>query len=353
MVHELLTDTTPFGSRDGDTTAEQIMSQILSTELPDGIERLPEPYKSVVKKCLVANAKERIRKASELLSYFEGLSAGTAAAQDASTKVYPKGEPPAQTTGRDKDSTKVYPKPSQEQATRVYGDKSTSQDQANSTEKTRGKAVLMVAVAAAVLAAAGGGWWYVREQRAHAALQAAQAKGEAEAQAAADAKDREINGVHLDPRTGLLWMRCSLGQTWRESTCQGKPSGYSFKSATIAAMNFNDKGGLMGFTDWRVPTVRELASLINCKNGFLEAVSLKDGSNVDVPHRCNSVGYPESRIKIDEALFPNSGLRQWTSSSEDNHWKWSVYFDFGMLTTTNYDHPSFSVRLVRLNPIVR
>lgn len=68
MVHELLTDNTPFGRRDSDTTAEQIMASILSPTLPKEIDELAEPYRTVVKKCLIANAKERIQRASDLLA---------------------------------------------------------------------------------------------------------------------------------------------------------------------------------------------------------------------------------------------------------------------------------------------
>ncbi len=92
MVHELLLDSTPFGGRDGDTTVEQIMASILSTEQPKDIERLPEPYRSVVKRCLVANAKERIRKAAELIEYLEGMPSPKpqASTAEAETKVYPR-----------------------------------------------------------------------------------------------------------------------------------------------------------------------------------------------------------------------------------------------------------------------
>ena len=121
MVHELLMDSTPFGSRDGNTTAEQIMSTILSTEQPKDIDKLPEPYKTVVKKCLVANAKERVRKASELLKFFDGQAHTTpptskVSQTDDATKVYAKSSQMAD------DATKVYTKSSQmvDDATKVY-----------------------------------------------------------------------------------------------------------------------------------------------------------------------------------------------------------------------------------------
>jgi len=30
------------------------------------------------------------------------------------------------------------------------------------------------------------------------------------------------NGTALDTKTGLLWMRCLVGQTWTGSTCSGE-----------------------------------------------------------------------------------------------------------------------------------
>lgn len=71
MVHELLTNEPLFGQRSGNTTAEQIMNAILSQDIPPGIETLPEPYRSIVKKCLVADARIRIQKANELIVILE------------------------------------------------------------------------------------------------------------------------------------------------------------------------------------------------------------------------------------------------------------------------------------------
>lgn len=73
MVHELVTNKPPFGQRNGNTTAEQIMSSILSADLPEEIETLEEPYRTVIKKCLVSDAKLRIQNASELIQYFETI----------------------------------------------------------------------------------------------------------------------------------------------------------------------------------------------------------------------------------------------------------------------------------------
>jgi hypothetical protein len=32
------------------------------------------------------------------------------------------------------------------------------------------------------------------------------------------------NGTVTDRGTGLIWMRCQLGQTWRNQSCEGEPN---------------------------------------------------------------------------------------------------------------------------------
>lgn len=71
MLHELVTNETLFGQRGRNITTEQIMSAILSDVLPPGIDRLPEPYRTIVKKCLIKDAKLRVQKANEILKMLD------------------------------------------------------------------------------------------------------------------------------------------------------------------------------------------------------------------------------------------------------------------------------------------
>jgi len=248
MVHELLTDTTPFGSRDGDTTAEQIMAQILSTELPQDIEKLPEPYKSVIRKCLVANARERIRKASELISYFDGTAAAASTSMpDADTRVYPKGGTAAKPDSKlEDDATKAYPKggagdsasSAYADATKVYGEKpKATQAPGQSAQADSGKpgsprrmGILVGAIAALVLALGAGGW-VVKEQQAKAvavAQAAAQAKA-AEEKAAVDRARREAETRNLasqveSPLESALLKALSQEQLTRRGFQQSSPN---------------------------------------------------------------------------------------------------------------------------------
>jgi len=69
------------------------------------------------------------------------------------------------------------------------------------------------------------------------------------------------NGAVTHTLTGLMWMRCSQGQVWNGTTCTGVASTFTWIGALNQASGFNTGGGFAGFTDWRVPNVKELQSI--------------------------------------------------------------------------------------------
>ncbi len=71
MLYELLATEPPFGQRSGNTTAEQIMNSILSAELPQKLNSIEEPFKTVIKKCLVSDAKLRVQSAKDLIPFLD------------------------------------------------------------------------------------------------------------------------------------------------------------------------------------------------------------------------------------------------------------------------------------------
>ena len=68
------------------------------------------------------------------------------------------------------------------------------------------------------------------------------------------------NGTVTHNKTGLMWMRCELGQTWdgTTSTCGGTSQGYQWSAALQAA----DGYAFAGYSDWRLPNKNELASIV-------------------------------------------------------------------------------------------
>lgn len=121
-----------------------------------------------------------------------------------------------------------------------------------------------------------------------------------------------------DAQTGLIWQRCSAGQTWSSatSTCTGGTLVYAHADALAYAKTQ---------TLWRLPNVKELASLVN---------------------------FTRAAPAIDATVFPGvlsaAGVGYWTSTPDVQApaSAWSVEFGLGAVTSTARSSANF-VRLVR------
>lgn len=117
-----------------------------------------------------------------------------------------------------------------------------------------------------------------------------------------------------DKATGLVWMRCNLGQTWNGKTCSGDPkTNINFYQAKGEASRLNERGGYGGHKDWQVPTIRQLASLITCSTGPANQlrVNVNDGGS-EIIHGCPKGA---EYLGFDPLAFPRSGFNNtWTSS---------------------------------------
>jgi hypothetical protein len=72
------------------------------------------------------------------------------------------------------------------------------------------------------------------------------------------------NGTVRHIPTGLIWKRCSEGQTWDGITCQGSVANYRWEEAFQRAdeVNAGSQGWNAGQTDWRIPNQKELRSIV-------------------------------------------------------------------------------------------
>lgn len=126
------------------------------------------------------------------------------------------------------------------------------------------------------------------------------------------------NGTVTHQATGLMWMKCPLGQSGADCST-GSGATYTWKGALEAAA----ASGFAGHTDWRVPNVNELRSLVE--------------------ERCYNPA-------INAAVFPATPTSStfWSSSPNayDSNYAWNVHFGYGYSSTNgrSYYHP---VRLVR------
>ncbi|MCI5148766.1 MAG: DUF1566 domain-containing protein [Candidatus Electrothrix sp. MAN1_4] len=138
------------------------------------------------------------------------------------------------------------------------------------------------------------------------------------------------DGTVTDTKTGLMWKRCSEGLSG--DTCEhGKVEKYRWYDAMQRFKNV----AYAGYTDWRLPTIDELKTLVYCRKRKDKEGNCKDGSEAP---------------KIKQQAFPNNPIWFfWSGSpyagSSVNAW-WYVNF-FSGNSYANHRDISNAVRLVR------
>lgn len=118
-------------------------------------------------------------------------------------------------------------------------------------------------------------------------------------------------GMWHDPQTNLVWMRCSLGQTWDGATCIGQASKHNWDDAFKAVKEIN-RIGFEGHQDWRLPNIEELRSIRYCLNG------------VGKDKRFCQGGFQSPAINTQ--IFPNSLGTYLSSSQEFSAYDWGSRF---------------------------
>jgi hypothetical protein len=129
------------------------------------------------------------------------------------------------------------------------------------------------------------------------------------------------DGTVTDLQVGLIWQKCSIGQSGDDCS-KGTPSVFSWDQAVQQDDLINNSGGFAGHTDWRVPKIKELKSLVETG--------------------CWSPS-------INMTFFPNTpDADYWSSSTYTgfNNNSWYVSFNSGK-SQYNHSKLKYSVRLVR------
>lgn len=124
-----------------------------------------------------------------------------------------------------------------------------------------------------------------------------------------------------DTKTGLTWKKCSEGQSGVDCRI-GTATTYTWQGALQQAQRVNNNGGFAGYKNWRLPSIKELNSIVE--------------------EQC-------SEPSINLAVFPESQNNAYWSSSPDadsSSYAWLVFF-FGGNSYLNLKSSNYFVRLVR------
>ena len=130
------------------------------------------------------------------------------------------------------------------------------------------------------------------------------------------------DGTITDTKTGLMWKQCAEGRSGSDCA-SGSAESIDSQEALQRAQTVNHSGGFAGFSDWRVPNIKELSSLVE--------------------HQCTDPA-------INLVRFPNTPIATfWSASimaSSVGPGAWSVDFDSGY-TYWNDKYSNYQLRLVR------
>ncbi len=161
-------------------------------------------------------------------------------------------------------------------------------------------------------------------------------------QVASERYEAYPDGTALDKETGLVWMRCAMGQTWNGETCEGSSTRYKWQAAKQLKVEF------AGYDDWRLPDIEALRTLVYCSNGQPEYFSMAK----DAKETVGCSGLPNKDYlspTIVQPVFPSTkasffrSSTPWAGTSND---AWGVHFHLG---SDDYDDTdgTWRVRLVR------
>lgn len=138
------------------------------------------------------------------------------------------------------------------------------------------------------------------------------------------------DGIVSDIVTNLVWQRCSVGQTWTGTTCDGEPPLFKLSETTE-----------LGDDSWRLPTIEELRTLVYCSNTGQYGIS----QNFIMCGDADSYQQPTVNIQA----FPETPPMYFLSSSPHAQFSHDIWYASFLSGHVNHGHENggYHVRLVR------
>jgi hypothetical protein len=148
------------------------------------------------------------------------------------------------------------------------------------------------------------------------------------------------DGTVTDLVTGLMWKQCEQGTDGTDCFGATDATGFTWQAALQAPAILNAGGGFAGHTDWRLPNVKELASIVE--------------TNCSGPAQ-NLTFFPKAPSTVTTGAGTSISRYVWTSSPSDDNaflsdaYAWYVDFNVGYSQHSKRDQ-YMRVRLVRDTP---
>jgi hypothetical protein len=130
------------------------------------------------------------------------------------------------------------------------------------------------------------------------------------------------DGTVTDNDTGLMWMQCSEGQSWESNGGAGNCTGTATTHTWDAALALANGKAFAGYSDWRLPDIKQLASLV-AEDRYSPAI--------------NSTIFPAT---------PSSSFWSGSPNANFSGYSWFVYFYRGNDSSSGRYY-AYHVRLVR------
>ncbi|MEN9609887.1 MAG: hypothetical protein RLZZ628_701 [Bacteroidota bacterium] len=111
LIYRIVAGELPFqveAATDNRSTANaELTRQILSGKLPDKLNALPQPYRSMIRRCLVHDTQLRLGDAEKLLSMLDGIRVGSSSSDSAPKPVVEKEDKTLKINENAEDATEV------------------------------------------------------------------------------------------------------------------------------------------------------------------------------------------------------------------------------------------------------
>lgn len=156
------------------------------------------------------------------------------------------------------------------------------------------------------------------------------------------------NGTITDKITGLMWKQCAEGLSGKKCE-QGRADEFQWDDI----MDYADGVDSAGHTNWQVPSIAQLQTLVYCSNNKQRKFKPNGWQSIKDYERwgCGISSYNDyEKPTIKKNLFPNTPANSFWSSTiydKDEEFAWSLNFYEGYDSKDFGRHNAYRLRLVR------